>query len=162
MSAVLLGASTIYSGSSASGWTAKQVRSSGQYPSKPKLPSSIFSAPWDRLALCSCSSKTVMRQQKSKSSQLAFIPCSWATANTNWKAGLKLFAAKNQVAALRNQNQFTESYVLSVHYMIKSCFFISHLHFLLRKTILIIIQLHSLSRELALTTLTVCSPGEQN
>lgn len=108
MLTVLLGASSIYSGSSASAWAEKEVPSSGQYPSKPKLSSSIFSAPWDRLVLCSCSGKTAMRQQKSKGSQLAFIPCSWATANTNWKAGLKAFAAKNQVAFLRNQDQFTE------------------------------------------------------
>lgn len=107
-SAVLLGVSAIYSGSSASAWTAKEVRSSGQYPSNAKLSSSIFSALWDRLALCSCSGKTVMRKQKSKGSQLAFIPCSWATANTNLKAGLKPFAAKNQVAVLRNKDQFTE------------------------------------------------------
>lgn len=107
-SAVLLRTSAIYSGSSASAWTAKKVRLSGQFPSKPKLSSSVFSAPWDRLALCSCSGKRAMRQEKSKGSQLAFIPCSLATENTNWKAGLKPFAVKNQVAVLRNQDQFTE------------------------------------------------------
>lgn len=67
-SPVLLSASAIYLGSSAPAWTTKEVRSLGLYLSKPRLSTSIFIAPWDRLALCGCSGKTAMRQEKSKGS----------------------------------------------------------------------------------------------
>ena len=107
-SLVLLSASAIHSGSSASAWTVKEVRSSGLCPSEPWRSTTIHMAVWDRLGLYSCSGKTAVRQERSEGAPAGLRSMLLSHCRPKLRGCFKTFAPKNQVAFLINQDQFIE------------------------------------------------------